>query len=165
MLLDSISNYGAIDFEKLNFDSNTFILEDYVSPNDDHMYSYKTIEELTKDEGKEELEAIEEAALNEVIRTDDCVCYVKIQTEDVSKKFRNLDSSTSPIKTCDVSVNKENNDVVDSPVKLVEDEKSDDSEEVKKIDPTDDWLNSIKSQTEIEPAQADAMEHSTITCS
>ncbi|XP_026751280.2 uncharacterized protein LOC113511764 [Galleria mellonella] len=164
-LLNSISNYGVIDFEKLNFDSNTFTLEDYVSPNDDHMYSYKTIEELTKDEDINELEAIEEAALKEVTRTENCVCYVQIKAGDVSKKFRNLDSIVSPLKSCDVSVNSTENDEVDSSENVGEDEKSDCSEEVKKINPTDDWLNTIKSHTETEPVQADAMEHSTITCS
>ncbi|KAM3961614.1 uncharacterized protein ACR2FA_004333 [Aphomia sociella] len=164
-LLDSIGNYGVIDFEKLNFDSNTFTLEDYVSPNDDHMYSYKTIEELTKDEDVSELEAIEEAALKEVTRTDNCVCYVQIQTEDVSKQFRNLNSIISPLKTCDASINCVEKDEVDSLENVGEDERSDCSEEVKKINPTDDWLNTIKNHTETEPVQADAMEHSTITCS
>lgn len=162
-LLENVSNYGVIDLEKLNFDSNTFTLEDYVSPNDDHMYCYKTIEELTKEEDKE-MEAIEEAALKEITRTDNCVCYVHIRTEDVSKKFRYLDTNTSAEKARNV-------DVIE--VKEAEcaetsaEEKSENSdEELKKIEPTDDWLNSIKGQTETEPSQVtDVMEHSTITCS
>lgn len=161
-LLDNVSNYGVIDFEKLNFDSSTFILEDYVSPNDDHMYSHKTIEELTKHDDNKELEAIEEAAIKEVTRTDNCICYVNIRSEDVAKKFREVDVTASPVKTCDVSLNSSENDA-----DCVEiDQKSDSSDsDHKKINPTDDWLNSIKNQTETEPAVADAMEHSTITCS
>jgi hypothetical protein len=162
-LLDNVSNYGVIDFEKLNFDSNTFILEDYICPSDDHMYSYKTIEELTKDDDNRELQAIEEAAIRQVTKTDNCVCNVSIRSEDISKKFRDLNSSTSPIKTCDALINAKE---VDITVDETEDEKSDTSDpDLKKIDPTDDWLNSIKNQTEIEPAVADVMEHSTITCS
>lgn len=165
-LLENVSNYGIIDFEKLNFDSNTFTLEDYVSPNDDHMYCYKTIEELTKEEDNKEMEAIEEAALKEITRTDNCVCYVHIRTEDVSKKFRYLDTNTTPEKVLE-------NDVIEvKEAECVEtsetsaEEKSENSdEEQKKIDPTDEWLNSIKGQTETEPSQVtDVMEHSTITC-
>ncbi|KPJ01608.1 hypothetical protein RR46_08645 [Papilio xuthus] len=165
MLLENIGNYGIIDFEKLNFDSSTFILEDYVSPNDDHMYSYKTIEEVTKEEDNGDLEAIEEAALKEVISTDNCVCFVTVQTEDVSKKFRNLDNDVITINV----ITKENNhvsenDESDCP-EIVEDEKNESDSDVKKINPTDDWLKSIKSQTETEPSQVtDVMEHSTITC-
>ncbi|XP_013201089.2 uncharacterized protein LOC106143522 [Amyelois transitella] len=165
-LLDNINDYGVIDLEKLNFDSSTFILEDYVSPNDDHMYCYKTIEDVTKDEDMEQLEAIEEAALKEVTRTDNCVCYVNLKNEDISKKFRDLNPSPPPLRTCDVSVNFSENIETESSENITEEDKSDScSEEVKKINPTDDWLNSIKNQTETEPAQADAMEHSTITCS
>lgn len=162
-LLDNVSNYGVIDFEKLNFDSSTFILEDYVSPNDDHMYSYKTIEELTKDDDNKELEAIEEAALKEVTKTNDCICNVNIRSEDVSKQFRDINTIVTPIKASDVSLNSSDSIEVDC---AEVDEKSDSSDgDQKKINPTDDWLNSIKSQTETEPALADAMEHSTITCS
>ncbi|KAG6462658.1 hypothetical protein O3G_MSEX013393 [Manduca sexta] len=160
-LLNLVSNYGAIDLERLNFDSNTFILEDYITPEDDHMYMYK---DLT-DNGDL---AIEEAALKQVTATDDCVCYVNIQSEDVSKKFREVDPSVSPNKTSENT--SENNDVKpgsenDEPQTSIE-ESSDSSEvEVKKIDPTDDWLNSIKNQTETEPSQVtDVMEHSTIAC-
>ncbi|XP_013135486.1 PREDICTED: uncharacterized protein LOC106100967 [Papilio polytes] len=165
VLLENISNYGIIDFEKLNFDSSTFTLEDYVSPNDDHMYSYKTIEDVTKEEDNIDLEAIEEAALKEVISTDDCVCFVTVQTEDVSKKFRNLDTDVMPINL----IIKENNHVCENnesdSSEKVEDEKCELDSEIKKINPTDDWLNSIKSQTETEPSQVtDVMEHSTITC-
>lgn len=164
-LLDNVSNYGVIDFEKLNFDSSTFLLEDYVSPNDDHMYSYKTIEEVTKDDDNMELEAIEEAAIKEVTRTDNCVCFVNIRSEDVSRKFRDLDSSASPIKTCDVSLNSSESNEVEC-ADNADDEKSVSSDsDAKKINPTDDWLNSIKNQTETEPVLADVMEHSTITCS
>lgn len=168
-LLDYINNYGVIDFERLSFDNNTFILEDYISPNDDHMYSYKTIEELTEKEDLEELEAIEEAALKQVTETEDCVCYVNVQTEEVSKQFRNLDTKISQVNN---SISN-NEDFVDS-VKETECEELNSDEEksecsdsdVKKINPTDDWLNSIKSQTETEPSQVnDVMEHSTITCS
>ncbi|CAH2232607.1 jg14801 [Pararge aegeria aegeria] len=72
-LLDIVSNYGVIDFERLSFDSSTFILEDYISPNDDHMYSYKTIEEITENE---DVGAIEEAALKQITDTDDCDQYL-----------------------------------------------------------------------------------------
>lgn len=165
MLLENISNYGIIDFEKLNFDSSTFTLEDYVSPNDDHMYSYKTIEDVTKEEDNNDLEAIEEAALKEVISTDDCVCFVTVQTEEISKKFRNLNNDVMPINL----IIKENNHVCENnesdSSETVEDEKCELDSEIKKINPTDDWLNSIKSQTETEPSQVtDVMEHSTITC-
>ncbi|CAG9784844.1 unnamed protein product [Diatraea saccharalis] len=164
ILLDNVSNYGVIDFEKLNFDSNTFLLEDYVSPNDDHMYSYKTIDELTRNDDNKELEAIEEAAMKEITRTENCVCYVDIKTEDVSKKFRDLNCYSSPKKNCSVSIHSEKHEVISENV--TDEEKSDSSDsEIKKIDPTDDWLNSIKNQTETEPTVADAMEHSTITCS
>ncbi|XP_053602374.1 uncharacterized protein LOC128670607 [Plodia interpunctella] len=165
-LLDNINKFGVIDLEKLNFNSNTFILEDYISPNDDHMYSYKTIEDVTKDEDAEQLEAIEEAALKEVTRTDNCVCHVNIHNQDVSKKFRDLNRSPPHLPTCDLSVNFSESNEDESPDNITEEDKSDScSEEVKKNNPTDDWLNSIKSQIETEPAQADAMEHSTITCS
>lgn len=172
-LLKNVSNYGVIDFEKLNFDSNTFTLEDYVNPEDDHMYSYKTIEEVTKEVGEKEadLEAIEEAALKQITATDNCVCYVNIKTEEVSKKFRDLETSSSPVKVCEIEINHssfDNNEVEcpDCPESVTEDDKSDSSDaDVKKIDPTDDWLNSIKSQTETEPSQVtDVMEHSTIAC-
>lgn len=157
-LLDNICNYGAIDLEKLNFDSKTFTLEDYVNPDDDHMYSYKTIEELTKEVDQENLE-IEEAALKQITATNNCVCTVDIRTEDVSKKFRELDLHPKTIVV--------NNPDIECPDNI-EEEKSSSSEsdvEIKKIDPTDDWLNSIKNQTETEPSQiTDVMEHSTITC-
>ncbi|KAJ2946872.1 hypothetical protein O0L34_g16204 [Tuta absoluta] len=140
--------------------------EDYVSPNDDHMYSYKTIQDLSQTEHNKELEAIEEAALKEITKTDDCVCYVAIRTEDVSKQFREIETKKSHvIPPCDS---------VEAPVVVtVEEEKNENSENSeedchseKKIEPTDDWLNSIKSQTETEPTQVtDVMEHSTITCS
>ncbi|KAJ8733006.1 hypothetical protein PYW07_015605 [Mythimna separata] len=166
-LLENVSNYGVIDFENLNFDSNTFTLEDYVSPEDDHMYSYKTIEEVIKDVGERDmdLEAIEEAALKQITATDNCVCHVNIKSEEVSKKFRDLESSTSPVKVCESRSSFDNNEV-ECPESITEDDKSDSSDaDVKKIDPTDDWLNSIKSQTETEPSQVtDVMEHSTIAC-
>ncbi|PZC79701.1 uncharacterized protein LOC110374545 [Helicoverpa armigera] len=167
-LLENVSNFGVIDFEKLNFDSNTFTLEDYVSPEDDHMYSYKTIEEVTKEveEGDNDLEAIEEAALKQITATDNCVCYVNIKSEEVSKKFRDLEISASPVKVCESSRSSFDNNEVDCPESITEDDKSDSSDpDVKKIDPTDDWLNSIKGQTETEPSQVtDVMEHSTIAC-
>lgn len=169
-LLDYISNYGVIDFEKLNFDSTTFILEDYISPNDDHMYSYKTIEELTDKENIEELEAIEEAALKQITETEDCVCIVNVQSEDVSKKFRDRDTDVNPVNVTEIPCKdskeqKENNDI-DILENALEETKECPDEEVKKINPTDDWLNSIKNQTETEPSQvSDVMEHSTIACS
>ncbi|XP_047986541.1 uncharacterized protein LOC125226580 [Leguminivora glycinivorella] len=158
-LLENVSNYGLIDLEKLNFDNSIFTLEEYVSPNDDHMYSYKTIEELSKE--KDENLAIEEAALRQLTRTDNCVCYVNIRSEEVSKQFRE-DPVAVPMQEPECVENKE---AISGNV--TEDEKSDSSDpEVVKIDPTDDWLNSIKGQTETEPSQvSDVMEHSTITCS
>lgn len=167
VLLDNISKYGVIDFEKLNFDSSTFTLEDYISPDDDHMYLYKTIEDVTKEEGINDIEAIQEAALKEVTSTENCVCVVNIHTEDVSKKFRNLDAIEIPMQVVsDKAIESnliDNKDCIDT----LEDERSECSDsEMKKINPTDDWLNSIKNQTETEPTQVtDVMEHSTITCS
>ncbi|XP_026490026.2 uncharacterized protein LOC113396342 [Vanessa tameamea] len=166
-LLDYISKYGVIDFEKLHFDNSTFILEDYISPNDDHMYSYKTIEEITEKEDVEELEAIEEAAIKQITETEDCVCYVNVQTEEVSRKFRDLDTN---INTVNVTQNNDEDLKESYQVESLDnslEEKSECSDiEVKKINPTDDWLNSIKNQTETEPSQVtDVMEHSTITCS
>ncbi|XP_072941106.1 uncharacterized protein [Epargyreus clarus] len=166
-LLDNVNKYGVIDFERLSFDSNTFTLEDYVSPNDDHMYSYKTIEELTKND--EHLEAIEEAALKEITRTDDCVCFVEIRPEEVSKRFRDVDTHLPPQSienVCNENEIKET-ECVDDQSTVTEDEKSESTDsDHKKINPTDEWLNSIKSQTETEPSQVtDLMEHSTITCS
>lgn len=162
-LLDNVSNYGVIDFEKLNFDSNTFTLEDYVSPNHDHMYLYKTIEELTKDD--EDLEAIEEAALKEITRTN-CVCYVNIRPEEVSKQFREVDKS---VKLSNDTTENKDTESLESPEtseEIVLVENDDDDDDNKKIEPTDDWLNSIKGQTETEPSQVtDVMEHSTIACS
>lgn len=160
-LLDNIYNYGAINVEKLNFDSQTFSLEDYVKPEDDHMYMHKAIEEATNETSKEDLE-IEEAALKQITTANDCVCYVNIKSEEVSQKFRDLDPPTAPVECSENSVMKECSEVT-------EEEKSFGSEsdsEVKKLDPTDDWMNSIKSQTETEPSQVtDVMEHSTIECS
>ncbi|CAH2107012.1 unnamed protein product [Euphydryas editha] len=169
-LLDYISNYGVIDFETLNFDSSTFILEDYISPNDDHMYSYKTIEELTEKDNIEELEAIEEAALKQITETEDCVCIVNIQSEDVSRKFRDRDTNVNIVNVTESSCkdsedHKENNDI-DLLENALEETKECSDEEIKKINPTDDWLNSIKNHTETEPSQVtDVMEHSTIACS
>ncbi|KAI5644024.1 hypothetical protein NE865_03935 [Phthorimaea operculella] len=141
--------------------------EDYVSPNDDHMYSYKTIQDLSLMGDNKELEAIEEAALKEITKTDDCVCFVAIRSEDVSKQFREIETKKPVEPSCDS---------VEAPVvvtEVIEDDKNENSENSeedchseKKIEPTDDWLNSIKSQTETEPTQVtDVMEHSTITCS
>ncbi|XP_063361565.1 uncharacterized protein LOC134650541 [Cydia amplana] len=162
-LLENVSNYGLIDLEKLNFDNSIFTLEEYVSPNDDHMYSYKTIEELNKE--KDENLAIEEEALRQLTRTENCVCYVNIRTEEVSKQFREVIIDPVPVKPAQEPECCENKETISENV--TEDEKSDSSDpEVVKIDPTDDWLNSIKSQTETEPSQvSDVMEHSTITCS
>ncbi|XP_063621773.1 uncharacterized protein LOC134793997 [Cydia splendana] len=162
-LLENVSDYGLIDLEKLNFDNSIFTLEEYVSPNDDHMYSYKTIEELSKE--KDENLAIEEAALRQLTRTENCVCYVNIRTEEVSKQFREVIIDPVPVKPAQEPECVENKEAISENV--TEDEKSDSSDpEVVKIDPTDDWLNSIKSQTETEPSQvSDVMEHSTITCS
>lgn len=161
-LLDNVSSYGVIDFERLNFDSTTFTPEDYVSPNQDHMYSYKTIEELTKDD---DLEAIEEAALKEVTRNDNCVCYVNIRPEEVSKQFRQ-EKSLVQVNHDDVENNDVENKDIDSLESLKVSEENDDDDDKKKIEPTDDWLNSIKNQTETEPSQVtDVMEHSTIACS
>ncbi|XP_063379529.1 uncharacterized protein LOC134666310 [Cydia fagiglandana] len=162
-LLENVSDYGVIDLEKLNFDNSIFTLEEYVSPNDDHMYSYKTIEELNKE--KDENLAIEEAALRQLTRTENCVCYVNIRTEEVSKQFREVIIDPAPVKPAQEPECVENKEAISENV--TEDEKSDSSDpEVVKIDPTDDWLNSIKSQTETEPSQvSDVMEHSTITCS
>ncbi|XP_063532571.1 uncharacterized protein LOC134743157 [Cydia strobilella] len=162
-LLENVSDYGLIDLEKLNFDNSIFTLEEYVSPNDDHMYSYKTIEELNKE--KDENLAIEVAALRQLTRTENCVCYVNIRTEEVSKQFREVIIDPVPVKPAQEPENCENQKAISENV--TEDEKSDSSDpEVVKIDPTDDWLNSIKNQTETEPSQvSDVMEHSTITCS
>ncbi|XP_075970915.1 uncharacterized protein LOC142973191 [Anticarsia gemmatalis] len=167
-LLDNVSSYGVIDFEKLNFDSNTFTLEDYVSPEDDHMYSYKTIEELTKEVKNEDLEAIEEAALKQITSTENCVCYVNIRSGEVSKQFRDVETNEAVVEVVENGPNSLNNIVTECTEsrESTEDEKSDSSDtDTKKIDPTDDWLNSIKSQTETEPSQVtDVMEHSTIAC-
>lgn len=168
-LLDYINNYGVIDFKRLSFDNNTFILEDYISPNDDHMYSYKTIEDITMKEDVEEIEAIEEAALKQITETKDCVCYVNIQTQEVSKKFRDLDANVIPVDNSICKIE----DCIDIPNEPecvetnTDEERSECSDtDLKKINPTDDWLNSIKNQTETEPSQInDVMEHSTITCS
>ncbi|CAH2075561.1 unnamed protein product, partial [Iphiclides podalirius] len=141
VILENISKFGAIDFEKLNFDSKTFTLEDYVSPDDDHMYLYKTIEDVTKKEDINDLEAIEEAALKEVTSTENCIASDKI-----------IESNVNDDNECPVVLEDEISECSDS--------------EMKKINPTDDWLNSIKNQTETEPTQVtDVMEHSTITCS
>lgn len=177
-LLDIVNNYGVIDFERLSFDNNTFQLEDYISPNDDHMYSYKTIEDITE---KEDIEAIEEAALKQITETDDCVCIVNVQTEDVSRKFRDFDANinvSAPKTNTDSEANEcKVTQTIEDKLESVTDEgkldtsdsegKNDNSDsEIKKIHPTDDWLNSIKSQTETEPTQVtDVMEHSTIACS
>ncbi|KAJ0179697.1 hypothetical protein K1T71_004288 [Dendrolimus kikuchii] len=168
-LLDNVSNFGAIDFKELNFDSRIFSLEDYVSPEDDHMYLYKTIEDLSKDD---DLNAIEEAALKQITTTEDCVCFVNIRSEEVARRFRDVDIEPpkSPVNPpCEIEVvNNENEEVELECIECnSEEEKSNTSDlEVKKIDPTDDWLNSIKGQTETEPIQvADVMEHSTIACS
>lgn len=163
-LLDNINKYGVLDLEKLNFASDTFTIEDYVCPDDDHMYSYKCIEDLTKDDNDQS--AIEEAALKQVTNSD-CVCYVNIRSEDVSRQFR--EEVRSPVETtCDSSVSIVENVQelsVDS-LEIVADEKSECSDpEAKKVDPTDDWLNIIKNQTETEPSQSnDVMEHSRIVC-
>lgn len=167
-LLDNVSNYGVIDFEKLNFDNNTFTLEDYVSPEDDHMYSYKTLEDLTKEISDDDLEAIEEAALKQITTTENCVCYVNIKSEEVAKQFRDVETNLSPINVCETCPSSLDNNAAEcaDSRESTEDEKSDSSDvDMKKIDPTDDWLNSIKSQTETEPSQVtDVMEHSTIAC-
>ncbi|KOB75690.1 Uncharacterized protein OBRU01_07039 [Operophtera brumata] len=166
-LLDNIYNYGAIDLEKLNFDSKTFSLEDYVKPEDDHMYLYKTIEEATKETSREDLE-IEEAALKQITAANDCVCFVNIKSEDVSQKFRDLDPPT-PVKCSEHNLLVSDSSHSSECPEIPEEEKSFSSEsdpDVKKLDPTDDWMNSIKNQTETEPTQVtDIMEHSTITCS
>lgn len=164
-LLENIYNYSAIDFETIKFDSKIFTLEDYVSPESDHMYSYKTIEELTKTI-EPDLD-IEEAALKQVTAAEGCVCYVNIRSEDVSKQFR--DPPISPRKAIDESVS-DSKEVkctnVNDEKRLKEESVSPESDaDVKKIEPTDEWMNSIKSQTETEPTQiTDVMEHSTITC-
>lgn len=166
-LLENIYNYGAIDFEKIKLDSKIFSLEDYISPENDHMYSYKTIEELTNVEPDLD---IEEAALKLITSTEGCVCYVNILPEDVSKQFR--DPPVSPIKRKttsaeSVSKSKENECPIIDEEKSIGDKSlsSESDPDVKKIEPTDDWLNSIKNQTETEPTQiTDVMEHSTITC-
>lgn len=160
-LLDNIHNYGAIDLEKLNFDSRTFSLEDYINAEDDHMYSYKSIEEAMKKTSKEDME-IEQVALKQITESNNCVCYVNIKSEEVSQKFRDLDPPTS-VKPS------ENNIALEDCPEVIEEEKSYCSEsdaEVKKLYPTDDWMNSIKNQIETEPTQiTDLMEHSTIKCS
>ncbi|XP_045764733.1 uncharacterized protein LOC123866968 [Maniola jurtina] len=168
-LLDIVSNYGVIDFERLSFDNTTFILEDYISPNDDHMYSYKTIEDITE---KEDIEAIEEAALKQITETDDCVCIVNVQSDEVSRKFREFDTNinvSAPRTNIDNEVDEcKDIETVENKLESMTDEENLDSSdpEVRKIQPTDDWLNSIKNQTETEPTQVtDVMEHSTITCS
>lgn len=167
-ILDNIYNYGAINLEKLNFNSKTFSLEDYVKPEDDHMYLYKTIEEATKGKSKEELE-IEVAALKQITATNDCVCYVEINRDEVSHKFSDERSHKfSELEPTAPELSED--DVADSNcVEITEEEKSSSSEsdsEVKKLEPTDDWMNSIKNQIETEPSQVtDDMEHSTIACS
>ncbi|KAG7299873.1 hypothetical protein JYU34_016892 [Plutella xylostella] len=171
-LLHNISNYGAINLEKLNFDSSIFTLEDYISPNDDHLYSYKCIEDLANEN---DLEAIEEAALKQITSTEDCVCYVNVRSEDVAKKFRHVDICAQVPPSIDSSIisseesteplcSKDSLSITES--KDEERSESSDNDEVKKMKPTDEWLNSIKSQTETEPTQVtDVMEHSTIVCS
>lgn len=167
-LLDNINNYGVIDLEKLNFDNNTFVIEDYICPNDDHLCSYKCIEDLTKDEP--DLNAIEEAALKQITSTNDCVCTVHIRPEDVSRNFR--EETRSQVKSaCNSSCNVSNviEDNIEQPLESatkVVSENDDSILDMKKIEPTDEWLNSIKNQTETEPTQTnDLMEHSTIVCS
>ncbi|CAF4904242.1 unnamed protein product [Pieris macdunnoughi] len=156
-LLNNIGKYGAVEFDNLNFDSSTFLLEDYVSPYDDHMYLYKSIEDM------KELEIIEEAALKEITKNEDCVCNVTIRPEDVAKNFRNMEPDEATIE-CN---SKED---LDTSINTVETSSQDDTSEssendVKKIEPTEDWLNTIKNQTETEPLHTtDLMEHSTIVC-
>lgn len=158
VLLDNIYNYGAINSEEQNFGSKTFSLEDYVKPEDIHMYSYNTIEESTKETSEKEKE-IKEAALKQITAANDCVCFRNIKSEDMSKKLK--DPPTSVKCSENYLVSKE-----ECP-EIVEEEKSFSSEsdpDVKKLDPTDDWINTIKSQIETEPSQiTDVMEHSTIT--
>ncbi|XP_045493174.1 uncharacterized protein LOC123692464 [Colias croceus] len=168
-LLDNIRKYGAVEFDKLNFDNSTFIIEDYVSPDDDHMYSYKTIEDVTNGEDIKDLETIEEAALKEITETEDCVCFVNIRSEDVAKKFRDVEPETSSKESnCSDEINLHvvGSKEVENEDPPMEEISENVDEEVKKIEPTDDWLNTIKNQTETEPSQVtDVMEHSTITCS
>lgn len=164
ILLENINKYSAIDFECLNLDSSAFVLEDYINPENDHMYSYKDLTNV------EEL-AIEEAALKQITATENCVCYVNIRTEEVSKRFRDSIPVVTELHPEDSKLDSVCEDAVESLEVVISttEEKSYASDtsdaEVKKIDPTDDWLNSIKNQTETEPSQnLDVMEHSTIAC-
>ncbi|XP_050676214.1 uncharacterized protein LOC126973114 [Leptidea sinapis] len=159
LLLDNVSNYGAIKFDKLCFENSTFLSEDYVSPNDDHIYFYKEIQDISNDQNKE-LREIEEAALKEITRTEDCVCSVNIRPEDVARKFHDIPetNSLSSVKIIEVNI-KEETEVENEDVKSTQS----DPDSVK-LNPTDDWLNSIKNQTETEPSQVcDLMEQSTIS--
>lgn len=164
ILLENINKYSAIDFECLNLDSSAFVLEDYINPEYDHMYSYKDLTNV------EDL-AIEEAALKQITATENCVCYVNIRTEEVSKRFRDSIPVVTELHPEDSKLDSVCEDAVESLEVVISttEEKSYASDtsdaEVKKIDPTDDWLNSIKNQTETEPSQnVDVMEHSTIAC-
>ncbi|GBP10338.1 hypothetical protein EVAR_5654_1 [Eumeta japonica] len=130
------------------------------------MYLYKCIEQVTENES--DLREIQEAALKQITSTTDCVCYVSIRAEEVSKQFKDLKKDSVVEYSCDSIVSicenpdTKSENVAQSEEKLVE---TKDVAEIKKINPTDDWLNLIKTQTETEPVQlSDVMEHSTITC-
>lgn len=182
-LLKNINEYGSIDFENLCLDSSIFSLEEYISPESDHMYSYKGLKDERKDF------AIKEAALRKITSTQNCNCCVNITSKDVSKQFceteKNVTNITKSEKcnkidystcngdgdsTCECSdkILEVNSKIIPNKANEVGTNLGNNSDisedmEIKKNNSTENWLNLIKGQTETEPT--DGMEHSNITYS
>lgn len=171
-IFDEIRKFGAVDFQKLSLDGDAFVMEDYISPDDDHMYSYKCLND-SKDSDSSFEAAIEEDAIKQITNVDRCVCYVKVSPEEIPKKFREPASvSSDSICSPDVSEGKRSDEDSGSfTIVNDEDDASSASDDKSKTDaekpnPTQDWLNKIINETETEPSQIiDLMEHSAIECS
>lgn len=151
-LLDSVKSYVIIDFERVNF-ANSFLseLSSNLSSNFDD--------------------------LNDCAYESNTIIYSKGETQSNKSTCRsnnmyNMDnngvatSNTSQNYSDSNHYNDDSNAYnKDSEKQCIEGEESDKKRKnsVKKKEPTDDWLESIKTETDAEPVAKDMMEHINIS--
>lgn len=181
-LFTEIHNFGIIDFAKLNIDSNIFTMEEYINPEEDHMYSYKCLDDICPEQDSDDsLETIiNHNAIKQITQNNQCVCYVNIPASEVDRKFKDSeyvsevsddsssDSSDTSNKDKDFNEkNVRNTNSVNNDILVICDETRSKCDIINnKLNPTQDWLNHIINETETEPSQVlDLMEHTTIECS
>lgn len=150
VITSNIMKLGKLDLSNITLDSNMYVIEDYISPNNDHECMYKCLDTLNIQSSTEDL---------------------KVQIEFPQCKYLNTSSDRSEELKHNL-INSKKNDQIKQEEKKIKRPESFDSlrtsfteksftdcsptnNEDLKHQPTQvqDWLNQIISETEIEPVQ------------